>query len=152
MTTLKPLAREAFASLEILTATDPAETFTEIGGIETLTPSFQSTDADTSDYDSDGWTEHLVAERTEQIQISGHMAYTDVDTGERDPGQQAVEELARKTGLDSVGKIVLNLLGGGSIEWDVTATLGNQGGPRGSGAQWGVTFTSTGAPTIVPAT
>lgn len=152
VTVKKVLSREAFKSLEIETNGSEPE-FVQIAGIETLTLSFEADEDDTTDYDSEGWAEHLIGERSEQVEISGKMAFVDAkaETPERDPGQKAVEELGRKTGIESLGKVRLNTLGGGTITYVCSAQLGNQGGARAAASEWGASFQSSGKPEITPA-
>lgn len=155
VTVKKVLSREAFESLEIWdpSANTGAGGFVQIAGIETLTLSFDADEADTTDWDSAGWSEHLIGERSESVEIAGHVVYDDAQAVPpvRDAGQQLVESLARKTGIDSLQEIQLNTLGGGTIVWAASAQLGNQGGARSANASWGATFNSSGEPTVTAA-
>jgi predicted secreted protein len=78
-------------------------TFIDIKGLNNFSFSPSSASVDTTDFDSEGWNEHLVASRGLEVNLEG--AYlADVETGDRDAGQEAVEALADKVGVGSLGK------------------------------------------------
>ena len=69
--------------------------FVEIGGINTFAFGGGKTDADTTGFDSEGWSEHLVAQRGRTLTIEGFFLEDPTD-GTRDPGQAVIDELASK--------------------------------------------------------
>ena len=100
MATTKIPARDF--TIEIDTAYPGTPAWTAIGGLNSLTPSPSTNRADTTDFDSNGVAEHLVMERGLEFTIAGHHL-EDALTGDRDPGQAAVETLARAVGLAATG-------------------------------------------------
>ena len=100
MATTKIPARDF--TIEIDTAYPGTPAWTAIGGLNSLTPSPSTNRADTTDFDSNGVAEHLVMKRGLEFTIAGHHL-EDALTGDRDPGQAAVETLARAVGLAALG-------------------------------------------------
>src|SRR5689334_4791838 len=101
MAVTKFLARDL--SIDINTGTPGVPVWTPVKGLNTLTHSPSSTDAETTDFDSDGRAEHMKAERGDSWTLAG-FSLEDVADGSRDPGQAAVEALGRAVGLASLGQ------------------------------------------------
>lgn len=138
MATTKFLARDI--TIEIESGT----TFMAIGGIESLTHSPSSETADTTDFDSGGRAEHFVAQRGDEWTLAG-FALEDVDTGAQDPGQQAVEELARAVGpTASLGTFRLTSPGGNTLTFDASAEVTLPGGAHNDSAAWSAKLTVSG--------
>ena len=94
----KILAREWNFQIE-----EGVGTYVDIKGLNNFSFDPSSANVDTTDFDSEGWVEHLVASRGLVVNLEG--AYlVDVETGTRDVGQDAVEVLADKVGVGSLGK------------------------------------------------
>src|SRR5688572_33461239 len=98
MAVTKFLARD----LTIEVQDDDDTTWLPIGGLNSLTHSPATTRAGTSDFDSNGRAEHLVAERGESWTLAG-FTMEDVETGERDAGQLRVEFLGRQRSVAAEG-------------------------------------------------
>lgn len=126
------------------------DVWTQIRGLNSKTHADASADAETTGDDSDGASEHMVAERGESWTLAGHKLL-DTVTGDRDPGQQAVETLATEVGSDSLGffKIVYP---GGDIEiFQASAKVTKPGGGHNDTATWQAVLRVSGVPTFIPA-
>jgi hypothetical protein len=109
--------------------------YTVIKGLDSLTHSPSSTDATTTDFDSDGRAEHMVAERSDTWTLAG-FKLEDVLTGAGDPGQEAVEALAQATGLTSLAWFEITSPGGNTIEFQASADVTLAGGGNNDAAKW----------------
>jgi hypothetical protein len=116
----------------------------EVKGLQSLSHSPSSTDADTTDFESDGHAEHLKAERGDTWTITG-FTLEDVMTGERDPGQAAVEALAQLGGPAGIGLFRITSPGGNQIEFDASAEVTLAGGGTNDAAAWNATVKTSGA-------
>src|SRR6185369_4091947 len=93
-----------------------------VKGLNTLTHSPSSTDAETTDFDSEGHSEHMKAERGDSWTLAG-FTLEDVLTGTRDPGQAAVESLAKELGLGSLGAFRITSPGGNKLDFSASAEV-----------------------------
>lgn len=84
------------------TGTVAVPVWTEIKGIDTMSPSPSKQDADTTTFDDDGVETHMTAARGLSFTISGKMAYTDAERTTRDPGQAAAKAWAAEIGPESL--------------------------------------------------
>lgn len=134
---------------EIRTSTGP-DVYTEIKGLNNISHSDASVDADTTGFDSEGREETMVAQRGESWTISG-FKLLDTATGDPDPGQEAVEELAREIGPASVGHFRITYPGGATEDFDATAKFTKPGGGNNDPANWSVIVKVTGGVTYTPA-
>lgn len=142
MAITKFLARDL--TIEINTGTIPAPVWTGIGGLNSLTHSPSSADAETTDFDSNGRAEHMKAERGDSWTLAG-FALEDVTTGDRDAGQSAVETLARAVGLSSLGQFRITSPGGNTITFMASAETTLNGGGNNDAAAWQAALTVSGA-------
>lgn len=128
-------------TIEILTT--PPSTYTPIGGLNSLSHSPSSNTADTTDFDSGGRAEHLVMERGDAWTIAGrHLE--DAATGDRDPGQAAVETLAKSVGLSSMGTFQITSPGGNKVTFEASAEVTLAGGGHNDPAAWQAVLTVSG--------
>lgn len=127
-------------SLEIESATD---VYTEIKGLTSLTFASEKNDADTTTFDSNGWTEHLVASRSKSLSVEGFYL-EDPSTGTRDPGQQAVDLLSEKIGQDSLGTFKLTSPGGTVRTFSASANVSSIGGGNDDPTGWSCEFAISG--------
>lgn len=117
MAVRKILGREF--TLEVETATPG--TYQAIGGIKDISFSPSTQRAETTDYDSAGIEEHLVASRGLSFTVNCHFL-EDAGDGSRDAGQQLVIDSAEAVGASSLVNFKLTTVGGtekvfaGSIE------------------------------------
>ncbi len=122
--------------------------WTEVGGLETWSPSFSQNDADTTDFASAGMQEHLIMSRGYELTVEGFFL-EDVASGARDAGQAAVETLALAVGLASLGEFRVTSPGGTVYTFDASAAIGNAGGGgKDDVSKWSATLTRSGATTI----
>ena len=133
MAVTKFLARDL--DIEINTGSIGSPVWTGIGGLNTLTHSPSSTDAETTDFDSNGRSEHMKAERGESWTLAG-FALEDVGDGSRDPGQAAVETLANALGLTSLGQFRITSPGGNTGTFMASAEVTLAGGGNNDPAAW----------------
>lgn len=144
MAVTKFLARDL--DIEINTGTIGAPVWTGIGGLNTLTHAPSSTDAETTDFDSNGRSEHMKAERGESWTLAG-FALEDVGDGTRDPGQAAVETLANALGLTSLGQFKITSPGGNTATFMASAEVTLAGGGNNDPAAWQAVIRVSGAVT-----
>lgn len=126
------------------------DTWTAINGLNTLTHSPSTTRADTSSFDSAGRDEHLPASRGESWSLSG-FSLEDVATGDRDPGQVAVEDLGKLVGPDGLGWFKITSPGGNTIIFQASAEVTIHGGGHNDAAAWGAELQVTGEPVYAAA-
>ena len=133
MAVTKFLARDLTIAIQV--GGSGGNEFVNVKGLNTLTHSPSSTDADTTDFDSNGVSEHMKAERGESWTLAGFQL-EDVLTGERDPGQEAVEVLAAAVGLDSLGTFRITSPGGNVATFSASAEVTKGGGGNNDAATW----------------
>lgn len=143
MTATKILARDHGKQWEINTGTSQSPTWTRIKGLNSWSPSPSKNDADTTGFDDDGWTAHMVASRGGEFTLSGHYL-EDPDTGDRDPGQEAVETLANAVGYDSLKEFRFTSPGGIQISFSASASVTSGGGGNDDPSAWEATLTVSG--------
>jgi len=134
--------------LSINTGTYAVPVWTEVKGINTLTFSNSKNDADTTDFNSDGDMEHMVASRSREIAVEGFYL-EDISTGDRDAGQEACETLAELTGNTSLGDFKLVSPAANGKRFYASANIGDVGGGNDDPTSWGVTLTISGKPTVI---
>ena len=151
MPQVKVLARDWTAKIKTgEDATTGTAIFTLIRGLSTLTFSGDKEDADTTGFDDGGRGSHLVASRGNSVSLEGFYL-VDRETGARDPGQQAVEDLADKVGYDSLDVFQITDPAGNMKEFQASAGLGDQGGGVNDPTSWSAELTVSGAITKTPA-
>lgn len=145
----KILAREY--GIEINTGTFVAPVWQEIGGINSLTMGRSKTDADTKDFGTDGWDEHIVAGRGRTVSFDGHLV-TDPVTGVHDPGQAECEAATDQIGWNSVDNdFQFTEPSGAGKRFFGSVDAGPTGGGINDPAGWTCAVTVQGQPTDVPA-
>lgn len=117
--------------------------YTRIKGLSTLSFSNSKNDTDTTDFESQGATEHLVTSRSQEISAEGFYL-VDKTTKKRDEGQQAVESLAELIGPESLGEFRLTSPAGTMKTFFASANIGDIGGGNDDATSWGVTLTVSG--------
>jgi len=130
-------------TFEINTGTEATPVWTPIGGINNFSISTTKNDADATSFDSGGWLEHLVASRGRQITLEGFHLEDPTD-GTRDPGQEAVEELADQVGEASLGQFRITSPGGKTWTFKASADVQGPGGGNDDFASWSATLTVSG--------
>lgn len=124
--------------------------WTKIGGINTFTISSDKEDADTTDFDDQGYSSHIVAGRSNEISYEGFYL-EDPDTGERDAGQAAVEDYSDRIGPEAMGQIRMTSPGGKVRQFRGSFVTGDVGGGNNDATSWGASFTPSGPPVTVTA-
>lgn len=114
---------------------DDGLTWLAIGGLQSVTHSPSSSDADTTDFDSNGHERHLKAQRGDSFALAG-QAIEDVATGDRDAGQARVEALALLVGLGGMGTFRVTSPGGNVKTFDGSAEVTLPGGGTNDAATW----------------
>ena len=142
MAVTKFLARDL--NIDINTGTVAAPVWVAVKGLNSLTHSPSSADAETTDFDSNGRAEHMKAERGDSWTLAG-FKLEDVTTGDEDPGQAAVEALAKALGLVSLGQFRLTSPGGNTATFMASAEVTTAGGGNNDAAAWQATVKCSGA-------
>lgn len=142
MALTKVLARDWICEVE-----NEMGVFIPVGGIETFEFGSGKTDADTTDFDSEGWGEHIPAVRTRTVTINGFFL-EDKETGARDPGQKIIDELANKVGQEGLGNFRLTSPGGTLYEFKGSVDPAGPGGGHTDATSWGATIAVSGKITI----
>jgi len=146
MALTKVLARDWKLEVE-----NEAGEFVKVGGIETFEFGGGKTDEDTTDFDSDGWAEHIPTLRSRTLTMSG-FRLEDTTTGERDPGQEIIDDLANKTGEEGLGNFSLTSPGGTVYEFKGSVEPTGPGGGHTNVTSWGATITVSGKVEITKGT
>lgn len=144
MPAVKVLARGW--KLEIDTGTT-TPTWTQIKGISSFTFSNGKNDADTTDFDSNGNQEHIVASRNRTLSAEGFYL-EDAATKTRDVGQQAIEDAGVAIGTASIKKFRLTSPAGIKREFSASVNVGDTGGGNDDPTSWGFELTVSGTPII----
>lgn len=126
------------------------DVWTQIKGLNSKTHADASADAETTGDDSDGANEHMVAERGESWTLAGHKLI-DTATGDLDPGQEAVEDLAREVGPASLGYFKIEYPGGSTEIFQASAKVTKPGGGHNDPATWQAVLRVSGVSTFTPA-
>lgn len=137
---------------EINTGTDLSPVWVAIGGINTFSFDPSKADVDTTDFDSNGRNEHLVASRTAAMTLGGFRK-EDLTDGTRDLGQAAVEEAAEEIGPDSLtGFRFYNETSLKGKQFKASYNVTGPGGGNDDAANWNVDVTVSGAVTSITVT
>lgn len=127
------------------------DTWTPVGGLNSLTHAPSTSRADTSSFDSNGRDEHLPASRGETWTLAG-FTLEDVANGARDPGQAAVEALGKLVGPAGLGYFKVTSPGGNAIIFEASVEVTLAGGGHNDAAAWQAVVTVNGEPEYIPAT
>lgn len=141
MATEPQLARQF--RMEINTGTVALPVWVHIGGITNISPGQDSQKTDDGDFDSNGRAKHSVAERGDSFQID--MNYLEDEAGLRDPGQQALLDVARLIG--NAGKAGYRYIfpnGEDAVQFRASADMALPGGGKTDNASQSVTLTVDG--------
>ncbi len=126
---------------------DPASggSFVEVKGLNTLSHSPKTTEAPTTDFNSGGHAEHLVAERSEEWTLDGYKLLDPV-TGDQDPGQVLVEALAAEISYSSLGTFKITDPAGDTETFTASAEITRPGGGLNDAAKWAAKLSISGQP------
>jgi len=148
MPPVKILARSLLIELNV--GTDALPVWTPIGGLNSLKFDSNKTDVDETDFDSDGWEEHSVAQRGRKITLDGFYK-EDTATGDRDAGQEALIALSDAVGPDSKKPLRITTPGGNVTVYSVSADAKQTGGGLNDDAGFSCDLTVSGKPVFTPA-
>jgi len=110
--------------------------WTKIKNLETLGFSGSAERTPTTDFESGGNAEHILAERSRSLSIEGNYM-EDPDTGDRDPGQELVDQAAEVIGADAKRDFRITSPGGNRKEFEGTVEPADIGGGTNEAADWG---------------
>ena len=144
MATTKILARDY--DFHLNTGTVGVPVWTEIKGVNTWSHSPTGNDADTTTFDEDGRMSHLKASRGDAFSLQG-LILMDVGTGDRDPGQEAVEAWADEIGPDSLKQFKITSPDTSTLVFLASATVTHGGGGNDDPSAWNVEMNVSGAKT-----
>jgi hypothetical protein len=148
MAKLKVLARNW--KIEVNTGTVAVPAWTKVGGINTFTLTNDKEDADTTDFDSQGYAEHMVAQRANEISFEGFYLEDPADKS-RDAGQEFIEDSAETVGPESIVPLRITSPSGNAKEYMGSFAVGDVGGGNNDPTSWGASYTVSGKPTKVTA-
>jgi hypothetical protein len=126
---------------------DIGATPTQIKGLTSFKVSDTNKTADTTTFEDAGRDTHIVVSRGQTITLEGY--FLEDASKVRDPGQQAVETLAKAVGTASLDTLKITSPGGKTWTAQVSAKLGDRGGANDDPTSWGVEFTVSGSITEV---
>lgn len=116
-------------------------------GINTFTLSNTKNDADTTDFCSEGFMEHLVASRSIELTAEGFFL-EDPSTGDRAEGQELIEAQALLMGNSSLGDFRLISPGLTESRFFASANIADIGGGNDDPTTWGFTLNISGQPVV----
>jgi hypothetical protein len=148
MAKVKILARNLLAELN--TGTDVAPVWVPIGGLNSLTFDTDVSETDDTDFDSDGWAEHKIAQRGRSISLAGFYK-EDPATGAQDAGQEALIALSEAVGYDSLKPFRITTPGGNTTVYMVSADAKQTGGGLNDNAGFNCDLSVSGLPVYTPA-
>ena len=105
---------------------DGGPTWQAVGGIEDFDIGRSTTRADTTDFDSGGAEENRVIRRGKTFTLNGHFL-EDEGTGDRDAGQEAIEDAAEQVGAAAEKTFRLTSPGGTIFTFAATVQVGTSG-------------------------
>lgn len=136
MAKLKVMARDWEIHVSKLTS---IPVWVRIGGITTFTSSNDKEDADVTDFDDEGFAQHIVVSRTGETSFEGHYL-------EEDEGQLLIDDLSEAMGHESLALIRLTRPSGRVLEFMGTFTMGDVGGGNNDITSWGASVNRSGKP------
>jgi hypothetical protein len=131
-------------TFELNTGTTGSPTWVAVGGLNSWGHSPKANDADTTTFDDAGRMSHMKASRGDEFTLSG-LYKEDVDTGERDPGQEAVEAWANVIGVAATKEFRITSPGGTAKKFQSSATVTIGGGGNDDATKWEAALVVDGA-------
>jgi hypothetical protein len=128
------------------TGVQPA-VWTPIKGLTSFGFSNGNSEVDTTDFESEGSEEHMIASRNKNMSLEGHYLEDKV-TKDRDAGQEAVEALAELIGPESLGKFRLTSPAGTVTSFTASANVGEIGGGNNDSTKWSAALKISGKTTV----
>jgi hypothetical protein len=129
---------------ELNTGTIAVPNWVEIEGIDNMAPAPATVRADTRHWSDGGRHRHMVASRGDSFTFTGKYQ-VDEATGDRAPGQEAVEAWAADFGQVSLKQFrITDSSGLNPITFEASAELTRPGGGNDDPASWGFTVEVSG--------
>ena len=119
--------------------------WTKVKGISSFAFGSTKIDAETKDFDSEGWDEHIVAGRGRTLNFEGRFL-EDPETGDRDPGQEFLEDASDLIGYESLIWFKLTSPGGKIRYFHASVNLQDIGGGNDDPTSWGAELLLSGPP------
>lgn len=132
---------------EVNTGTIAVPVWTGIGGITQISHAPSTTRADTHNFDTPGRSRHRVTRRGDSFTIQAQRQ-EDESTGDRDPGQEAVETIGAAYGSAAEKQFRLTSPGGETLTFMATAEVTRLGGGTDDVANWQAALEVTGDVTV----
>jgi hypothetical protein len=132
---------------QVNTGTEGSPTWTDVKGLNEVSFDVSSESVDATDFDSPGWTQDRIVSRGKTMSWTGFYL-VDPDTGDRDPGQEAVEAAADTITGESghVLQYRLEKAWGGAITFKATVEVKAGGGEAKGLSPWEATLSITEKP------
>lgn len=121
-------------------------TWTTINGITSFSVTRSKSDVDITDFSDNGWAAHLVASRGWEITLEGY--WLEDETGVKDPGQKAVDDLGLLIGSTSTDSFRMTSPGGKVYTFDASAEVTGPGGGVNEATKWSAKLTVSGQVTV----
>jgi len=129
--------------------TDTPGTFQKIGGVNSFSWDPAKNDVDTTDFDSNGETEHMVSSRSRTLTIEGFRKEDQTD-GARDAGQELVEAHATQIGPASLRNFrYYHTVSRKGKLFKASANVTGPGGGNDDAAGWSAELTVSGTVTNI---
>lgn len=142
MPVTKILARDYVFELNI--GSEQVPDWVEIKGVTSWSHSPAKGEADTTSFDENGRQSHLPASRGDEFTLNGFVL-EDESTGDRDPGQAAVEQWADEIGPSGLKQFRITSPSGFMRSFLASATVTAGGGGNDDASTWEVTIKTSGA-------
>jgi hypothetical protein len=130
-------------TFDLNTGTTVSPNWVNIVGINTMSFAPVTNRADTRHFGDGGWLKHWVASRGMTMTLGG-LRQEDPDTGDRDPGQEAVEAWALLMGPASIKQFRFTTPGANVATFNASAEITPAGGGNDDPATWQVVVTVDG--------
>ena len=119
--------------------------YKDIAGLTSFEYAPEKESAETTDFDSEGWSEHIPVARGVTLSFDGQ--YVEGEEGERDAGQELVEELGDKIGPEGFTTIKMSSpFGGKEVYLEGSIEVDTIGGDTNDSTSWGFEFEVNGKP------
>ncbi|PXY20311.1 phage tail tube protein [Prauserella endophytica] len=117
-----------FQRLEINTGTEETPNWVPVRGLTSIPLELSPEEVDTSDFDSDGWSDSLTTFRSWTLNVTGFEGFTGEEASPvEDPGQEALKAAGIATGSDAYVQVRMyrtdnnkGYQGRGSANWSGT--------------------------------
>lgn len=126
-----------------------ANTWIQIGGVNSFEVGRDKESADTTDFASAGNAEHLPAQRSGALTVEGFFLedLVSAPAGARDPGQERCEVLSDLVGVGGVGRARYKTPANKIKHFSCSVNVTGPGGSNNDAASWSAEFERSGAVT-----